>query len=228
MTDFAAFTPDQAREVWDTIKLLRSSGLLRNISKLSRPNDPGIHQVFVKNTSGEEIPPFACMQVDGTEVIGALTYIKVKKPTVIDSQYLFNHDTAIEIAGHGMCLPWDVVRMRGTASSVNKCYGVTVGGWDVQEEDAGPFVVFGSDNTRSGILRGRFKGGGDTLERFTLLQDLADGTALATIQNMDGEEIETDTVRDPLNIFEELVIGAEGLAMRQCGKHYVIQAPCPE
>jgi hypothetical protein len=159
MTDIAVFTQQQARETWDTIKLLRSSGMLRNLSAFARPDDPGIHHVWVKNTSGEEIPPFACMQIDGTEVIGELTYLKVKKPDTTESQYIFNHDNAIEDDGHGMCLPWGVVRMLGDIAGENIECGATSGDWSIQEQSGGPFVVYGPDNTREGIVKGRIAAG---------------------------------------------------------------------
>jgi len=200
MTDIGFLTPQQARETWDTIKLLRSSGLLRNLSSFSRPDDPGIHPVWVKNTSGEEIPPFACMQVDGTEVVGELTYVLVKKPDAIDSQYLFNHDTAIEIDGYGMSLPWGVVRMIGSSTAPNEQFGATIGDWGVQIQDGGPFVVFGPDNTRDGIVKGRIAatGGGGTgsqVIEFTIL-DPSSASSTATASSSVDEELCANQVYD--------------------------------
>jgi hypothetical protein len=229
MTDIGFLTPQQARETWDTIKLLRSSGLLRNLSKSSRPDDPGIHPVWVKNTSGEEIPPFACMQVAGTTVVGELTYVEVTKPTTIDGNYIFNHDNAIASGGYGMILPWGVVRMLGTTAAVeNGRYGATVSAWTIQVEPGGPFVVYGDDNTATNVHRGRIGRDGSTLYRFALTASLSSGTASATIKDMAGSTIKTDTIRDPEGIFAELVSGDTGLAIGQGGKFYVIQAPCPE
>jgi hypothetical protein len=227
MTDIAVFTQQQAREVWDTIKLLRSSGVLRNLSSFARPDDPGIHHVWIKNTSGEEIPAFACMQIDGTSVVGALTYVDVVKPTKTDGNYIFNHDNAIASGGYGMALPWGVIRMLGTAAAVeNRNYGATVGAWTIQQEPSGPFVVYGDDNTLTNVHRGRIGNDAGKLVRFALLASLSTGTASATIKDMAGATIATEDVLDPEAIFDELDIGDTGLAIAQGGKYYVIQAAC--
>jgi len=172
--EIGTFTPSQAREVWETTKLLRSSGLLRNLSKLTRPDDPGIHQVFVKSIEEEEeIPPFACMQITGTEDIGQLTYITVKRPTSTDGYYIFNHDNAIEPEGTGMGLPWGVVRMLASDVDPLKQYGPTVDSWEISLQDGGPFVVYGPDNTREGVVKGRITGGGAAAQviLFELIND---------------------------------------------------------
>ena len=158
--EIGTFTPQQAREVWDTTKLLRSSGLLRNLSKLTRPAEPGLDQVFVKNTETEhKIPPFGCMQITGTEVSGEYTYITVKRPTETNGYYLFNHDNEIEEEGFGMALPWGIVRMLAASAEPNKQYGPVIDSWEIARQDSGPFVVYGPDNTRTGIAKGRITGG---------------------------------------------------------------------
>lgn len=64
------------------------------------------------------------------------------------------------------------------------------------------------------------------LVRFELLESLSTGTANATINSMDGDEIDEDDVLDPEEIFASLTTGDTGLALKQGGKYYVIQAPC--
>lgn len=74
-------------------------------------------------------------------------------------------------------------------------------------------------------------GGGDgtKLYRFTLNASLAGGTADADILEMDGTDTGIDDdVLDPLGIFSSLtVVNSAGLCLKQGGKYYVIQAPCP-
>jgi hypothetical protein len=174
MTDIGGFTPSQARETWDVVKLLRSSGLLRNLSKVSLPDDPGLAQVLVKNESGEAIPAFACMEILGTEVVDDRTFLKVTKPTKTDGKYIFNHDREIEEDGLGMALPWGVVRMLGDDPGEPTEHGATVGAWTVQEEAGGPFVVYGADAYGTGIVKGRITGGGSgnlQIIQFTLTED---------------------------------------------------------
>jgi hypothetical protein len=70
-------------------------------------------------------------------------------------------------------------------------------------------------------------GGGVTLYRFSLNEDLADGSAGADILNMDGTPATTDTILDPEGIFSTLETDATGLCLLQGGFYYVIQANCP-
>lgn len=73
----------------------------------------------------------------------------------------------------------------------------------------------------------RARGSGIKLVRFSLLASLTSGTASATIKNMAGTTIETADVLDPEGIFAELTTSDTGLALRQAGIYYVIQAACP-
>lgn len=65
-----------------------------------------------------------------------------------------------------------------------------------------------------------------SLVRFELQADLLSGTALATIKTMGGATIEDANVLDPEGIFDELVSGDTGLAVKQNGIYYATQAPC--
>lgn len=230
MTAKALFTEPQAQLIWDTIKLLRTSGLLRNVSRLARPDDPGPYPVFVKNVSGEAIPPFACMQVDGTEDVDEITYVKVDKPSSTDGQYLFNGESEIEEDGFGMSFPWGVVKMLtdGTITA-GGIYSPTVDAWTIEVAAGGPFVVYGADNTGDDVARGRFLGGGggSRLVRFAMTGDWSGNVADADFQEMDGTAIGADTLRDPEGIFAALGDGDRGLAMLQGGKYWAVQAACP-
>jgi len=96
--------------------------------------------------------------------------------------------------------------------------------------DASELVQF-IGNSDKEYVEGKVRDGGGTtkLFRFTLNASLASGTADADILLMDGTDTGIDDdVLDPLGIFAILTsIGSEGLCLRQGGKYYVIQAPCP-
>lgn len=64
------------------------------------------------------------------------------------------------------------------------------------------------------------------LVRFELKQNFLTGIANAKIKNMEGDQLEEASVLDPEGIFEELVARDVGLAIKQDGKYYAIQAPC--
>jgi hypothetical protein len=171
MTDIGGFTPAQAQEVWNTTKLLRSSGLLRNLSNIPLPDDPGLSQVHIKNDSGEEIPAFACLEILGTEVIDNRTFLKVTKPTRTNAKYIFNHDRKVVIDGLGIALAWGVVRMLGEPPDEPKQYGPTIGQWTVEENSSGPFVVYGQDAYSEDVVKGRItgSGGGAQVIQFSLV-----------------------------------------------------------
>lgn len=73
-------------------------------------------------------------------------------------------------------------------------------------------------------------GGGSTLWRFTLNEDMGATTTnegAADLLEMDGTDTTDDvTVLDPLAIFSTLVDTDAGLCIEQDGMYYVIQAPC--
>jgi hypothetical protein len=64
--------------------------------------------------------------------------------------------------------------------------------------------------------------------RFELLGSLAGGSALAEIYGMTGEPITQDLVLDPENIFQRLDEGDRGIAVKDCGQFWAIQAKCPQ
>lgn len=65
------------------------------------------------------------------------------------------------------------------------------------------------------------------LTRFTLLASLAGGSAVGEIRDIDGVFTEDGVLEDPEGIFARLDEGDTGYAIRQDGRHIVIQAPCP-
>jgi len=156
-TNIGTFTPKQAKEILDTIRLLKTSGILRQKTENPRLDDPLVYPVSIKNDSGEEIPPFACMQITNTTIEGVRTVLDVIKPDTLEGKYIFNHRTPIESGGFGVSLPWDVVRMKGnTTAEANKDYAPVVGQWYVEKKDGGPFVVYGDDGTLPNTYKGRF------------------------------------------------------------------------
>lgn len=152
------FSPDQARDILDTVRQVRALGLLSRPSQVARPVESPQWPVWVKNTETSlAVPAFGCMEVFGVENVGDLTYVKIRRPTVTDGVYLFNYDTEIEASGLGMSTPWGLVRMLGDGNAVTAMtrYGPVVNQWYIEQTDGGPFEVFGEDNTADNILRGR-------------------------------------------------------------------------
>lgn len=70
-------------------------------------------------------------------------------------------------------------------------------------------------------------GGGSRMVQFELTSEFASGSADADFEEMDGSEIGSDTLRDPVGIFASLGTGDRGLAMFQGGEYFAVQAMCP-
>lgn len=75
MDKIGVFTPEQARLLWRDYQQRMRSGSAR----LPIYQDTSPHRVFVKNDSGEQIPPFGCMEIMGVELHGEQTVLTVKK-----------------------------------------------------------------------------------------------------------------------------------------------------
>ncbi len=198
------YTPEQAKEIWETVKLLRSSGLLRNRKPVSAPRQDE-HLVWVENTSGEVVPPFACMQIVTSTHSDYRTYIQITKPTATVGEFIFNGEFPIPVAGRGACLPWGVVRMQGNGDLAPLSnYRAVPDTWTI-EPGGGPFVVFGPDETRSNVLIGRFGGTNVIRIRFITTEAISGQTVQARVLKTEGNPISLDT-GDPLEPGDEITV----------------------
>ncbi len=159
MTQIGTFTPDQARLLWQDY-LQRKKPATKYV-----PQDVGQHRVFVKNTESEVIPPYACLEITGTEEVGGRTAITVRKPTTTTGEYLFNSQYSIPVAveaaeevaavaGVGWAYRYGVVVMQGDGSTEDGQYQPVIDSWEIEPGD-GPFVIFGEHSAADGALIGR-------------------------------------------------------------------------
>jgi len=158
-SEFAAFTPEQARAIWQIVQKAMAADSMRNTRKITPIDEPSPHRVRFKNDSGEEIPSFACMQVIGTVQENNTTFVLVDKPSDICGEYLFNSPYPVEADGYGWGYAFGQVRMRGTASTFDACtrYAPAADSWEVAE-GPGPFIVYGIDDVLDNVVRGRIVG----------------------------------------------------------------------
>jgi hypothetical protein len=70
-------------------------------------------------------------------------------------------------------------------------------------------------------------GGGIRYVRFALTGAWASNEADATFTEMNGDAIESSTLKDPLAVASSLEIGDLGYAISQDNNYYFVQAPCP-
>ena len=170
MNDIGVYTPEQARLVWQDY--LRRQTLTPQISQnypQRRPIDEvSPHRVFVKNTSAEVIPPYACLRVTGTVVIDGRSALLVEKPSSVSGEFVFNGPyeiPALADVGVGWAYRYEIVVMLGTSTAptaANVRYKPVVSSFAIVE-GAGPFVVFGTHNAATNAVIGRISGGaGDT------------------------------------------------------------------
>ena len=181
--EIGVFTPEQARLLWQDYQTRRQlqPHVSKNFPQRRPVADVSPHRVFIKNTTAEVIPAYACVRVLGTEIVGGRTTITVEKPTDTEGQFLFNSQFEIKVesdteAGVGWAYRYGVVVMLGDPpTTAGESYQPIVGSWEV-EAGAGPFVVFGDHNVDPRGLIGRINasggGGGDTRHWAVLVDDL--------------------------------------------------------
>ena len=173
MDQIGVYTPEQARELWQWYLSQKQlpAQLTKHYPQRRQLDETSPHRVFVKNTTSETIPSYACLEIFGTEEVGASydapgrTVVKVRKPTTDDGEYLFNSQFPIPAAsetqsGIGWAYRFGVVAMLGDPpSEPNAQYKPTIGEWTI-EEGGGAFVVYGEHFEIADTLIGRFQSGG--------------------------------------------------------------------
>ena len=175
--EIGVFTPEQARLLWQDYQTRRQlqPHVAKNFPQRRPVADVSPHRVFIKNTTAEVIPAYACVRVLGTEIVGGRTTITVEKPTDTEGQFLFNSQFEIKVesdteAGVGWAYRYGVVVMLGDPpTTAGESYQPIVGSWEV-EAGGGPFVVFGDHNVDPRGLIGRINasGGSGEIMYFTI------------------------------------------------------------
>jgi len=114
-------SPENMRLILDVVRYLKVSGFTidagRGNSQFVPPNAP----IYIRNDTGVEIPPFACVQCTGTVEAGGQNYITVDYPADVNGTsggYLFNGIAPIEIGGYGIAYDGPLVRMLTDGSAI--------------------------------------------------------------------------------------------------------------
>jgi hypothetical protein len=146
MADVGGYSPATAKLIYDVVRYLNSNGFViekkRGTGNVVRPPE----YIYVKNTSGEVVPGYACMQAVGTVDHGEQTYVEIDKPADIvgtAGAFLFNGPQQIEIGGYGISFPGPMVRALFTAGS-GRCSPI-VNDWELTADADGIFVAAGAD-----------------------------------------------------------------------------------
>lgn len=232
MTKIGAYTPETSRMILDVVKYLVDSGFVITRPGRGMQNHlPQESPIYVRNDSGEEMPPFACMQVTGTVEAGGQNYVTVDKPadTTGDAgEYLFNSLAPVENGKYGIAYAGPLVRVitNGSTVTCGDSWQPVVNQWYVATGGSLLSAV-GDDDIETDVMRAFIQtsgGTGDTHYLFTLTGTITGGGGAATIRNMaDDTEIATgQTVNDPLGHFEGLTAGYRGICFLQNGEYYAL------
>lgn len=163
----AVFTPDTAKLILEVVRYLKASGFVIEPGGRKPQFVPPDAPVYVRNDSGEKIPPFACLQTTGTVDLGGQNYVTVDKP--IDNTgeaglYLFNGIAPIPGTGnniYGIAYDGPLVRMLtdGTAIVCGENWQPDVGEWAVVPGGE-LFTAVGADDIEPDVMRGFIQSAG--------------------------------------------------------------------
>ena len=234
MDQIGVFTPEQARQLWQDY-LQRKRETAR--SKTAQAYDVSPHRVMVKNTSGEKVPAFGCMQITGVENVGERTYLTIDRPTDQIGDYLINSQYEIDPAKYGWAYRHGVVIMLGDEPDRSGwTYRPIVDSWEL-EPGPGPFVAYGREITTDRALIGRIEAWPDatvvldeTVETSSdpLAADHPTYDATWLRENEDGKLEETDITLSVVNRFEHIDLAQYTLAVaRRINREWrLISADC--
>ena len=249
--EIGVFTPEQARLLWQDYQTRRQlqPHVSKNFPQRREVQDVSPHRAFIKNTTAEVIPAYACVRILGTEIVGGRTTITVEKPTDTEGQFLFNSQFEIKVesdteAGVGWAYRYGVVVMLGDPpTTAGESYQPIVGSWEV-ESGGGPFVVFGDHNVDPRGLIGRINASGGSTEmiiQFRIISsDFCDsctvkarvialpvGVAIGSLPDIDTYDNDSVTIYDKSGCFfnepEEDLLNRFGFAHRL---NFLEDGPC--
>lgn len=152
-----AFKKETAETILAVVRYLKESGFVIDQPGRGQQFIPPQAPIYVRNDSGEEIPPFACMQTNGAVDAGGQNYIKVVKPvddTGEAGKYLFNGIAPIETGGYGIAHDGPLVRMLTDGSTITcgDSWQPDVGQWAVTTGGS-LFTAAGADDIDTNVMR---------------------------------------------------------------------------
>lgn len=195
-----AFKKETAETILAVVRYLKESGYVIERPGRGQQFIPPQAPIYVRNDSGEEIPPFACLQTTGAVDAGGQNYITVDKPvddTGTAGRYLFNGIAPIESGGDGIAHDGPLVRMLtdGTAVTSGDLWQPTIAAWTVKPGGE-LFTAAGADDIDTNVMRAFVTGGGGGIGRIEF-EVTAATTISSTASPYDGMRELTVTVVGP-------------------------------
>jgi hypothetical protein len=165
MPELAIFDEATAKDVLETIKALKASGLLGSTTDEGLKQGLDGQQVYntpipisVYNDSGQTVPAYGLMQITGSLDEDGRNYIKIKRPadSVPPGLLLINGPTAIAAAGYGTAQPGPSYRLLHDGGSYSAGYtlGINIGAFTATAGHV--FSVIGADAVDTNIVRVMF------------------------------------------------------------------------
>lgn len=192
--DVGIFTPEQAREVLEAVRMLKGSPLLteRGIQMNNYSLERHVH--YFRNVSDEEAIPFACLQVVGTEKdLNDRTYLKVDKPADTNSEsghYIFNGVNAVPANELGNGYDGPLVRMATDETDIEAgdAFQPIINDWKV-EKGGSAFIAAGPDDIRDNVMKGFITATGTGGCEFMIVEiDEIYGTETAASDHCDDQK----------------------------------------
>jgi len=160
--EVAVFTPELANKILAAFRKLEASGLLGSgrIEDINKRNhNEREPQTYFVNTSDEEVPPYACMQIVGMVDVGDISFCEIDKPADASGEagaFIFNGHGTIPVDGEGVAQQGRYVRAIKEAESTATAgdhWQPVADDWTIEQDDAGPFIMCGDDVIDTDIVR---------------------------------------------------------------------------
>jgi hypothetical protein len=157
--DLAIFDEATAKDVIETIKALKDSGLLASTGDEGLKQGLPGQQVYntpiptiVYNDSGQTVPAYGLMQITGNLDEDGRNYVKIKRPadSVPPGLLLINGSTDIAIAGYGTAQPGPTYKVLHDGGTYAAGYTLGIKLATFTATAGSMFSVLGNDELTSG------------------------------------------------------------------------------
>ncbi len=150
--EYGLFTPEQCLRIWKATKEFERLGSSNTDTFVPIADAP----IYIKNDSGEAIPPYSIVQVTNT-VDDGKNYLLVKKPivtsTALTDRFLFSGPREIPIGGFSIAQTGPVFRVKkdGTSFVAGMRLGPVNNQWTIGK--GAMFSYLGNDAIDTSIVR---------------------------------------------------------------------------
>ena len=153
--EFGAYSPATAKMILDVVNYLKSSGLVTSDGKRGYLNYPLPQLTRFRNDSGETIPAYALMQIQGTAELYDRTYHLVSKYNEGSfGGFLFNSKREVENGKTGVAqtVIHPLALGNGGTATLGQLWGASSGSWALTK-NGGPWIIAGNSTVATNVVR---------------------------------------------------------------------------